>query len=172
VLLIGVGDDMKFLYSSKHYLIGLILLLFVFVAGVVTVWEALFKLPILFFSYPIFCFAMLREYLKSYFAYRDRYVYLYHEGIIFGDRNQVVGLERNEIEMIIEARHHQKIKIHRVIHVFLKDGRYVYFTTDIAKYKEFKEALESLYPQCFYQRKHLFPAGYLLTKENLMNEEI
>ncbi|MBN2898229.1 MAG: hypothetical protein JXO44_05565 [Clostridia bacterium] len=115
---------------------------------------------------------MLSTYLKSYLTYKDKYVYVYKEGLIFGDRNKVTGVQHGDIDMIIEARHKHRIKLYRIIHVFLKDGRYFYFTTDIAKYKAFKVMLREHYESCYYVREHLFPEGVEATKENLMDETI
>jgi len=163
---------MRFQYSSKHYLVGLFLFLIVAVFGLEAIFDVVYKLPALFLFFLIFCVGMLHAYLKTYLSYRDKYIYLYYEGIIFGDRQNVTGLKRSEIDMVIEARHQQRIKLYTVMHIFLKDGRYTYFTTDVARYKVFSQTMASLYSDRFYRRHHLFPEGYVVTKENLLNEEI
>jgi hypothetical protein len=163
---------MKFYYSSKHYLIGFILFLFVTLFGLYEIRGTLLDMPIIFIGFGLFCYGMLSGYMKSYVAYKDRYIYIYKEGIIFGDRKSVIGLQHHEIEVVIEAEHQHKIKLHKIIHVFLKDGRYFYFTTDIANYKQFKEVLRATYGDCYYKRKHLFPEGVDVTIQNLKNEDI
>lgn len=163
---------MKFYYSSRHYLFGFILFLFVAVFGLYEIRSAFLKLPIVFFAYGLFSYAMLSAYYRSYKSYKEKYIYIYKEGLILGDHKMVIGVRHQEIEAVIEAEHQRRIKLHRIIHVFLKDGRYFYFTTEVAKYKLFKATLEATYSDCYYKRKHIFPDGMAVTIANLKNENI
>lgn len=163
---------MKFYYSSKHYLFGFILFLFVALYGLYEIRSAFLKVPIAFLGYGLFSYGMLSAYYKSYLTYKDKYIYIYKEGLIFGDRKMVIGVQHHEIEAVIEADHQKRIKLHKIIHVFLKDGRYFYFTTEVAKYKLFRATLEATYSECYYKRKHIFPDGVAVTISNLKNEDI
>lgn len=164
------GDIMRYNYSSKHYLFGFILFFSVSLSGAIALKNALNVIPIIYFGYVIICCFMLFGYWNEYYRFKDKYIVIYKEGLIISDRNQVIYIGNDEIDCIIEANHHQRLKIHNIVHVFLKDGRYFYFTNQISKYLFFKIDLQAIYHEKFYIRESLFSDEQLVTKENLMND--
>ncbi len=162
---------MQYKYSSRHYLIGFILFFFVSMSGAFALTEALVLFPVIYFAYMGVCCVMLYGYWEAYYHYKGRSILLHRKGIIISDRKKVVTIRIEEIDCFIAARHRQRLKIHDVVHVFLLDGRYLYFTSDIARYEFFKKDLNYLYGRKYHVRTRLFSEDLPLTKENLLNEE-
>lgn len=161
---------MRYNYSAKHYLFGFVLFFAVSLSGAVALRDALHVIPIIYAGYVIVCCFMLFGYWAEYYRFKDKYVFIYKEGLIISDKKQVIYIGNDEIDCIIEANHHQRLKIHNIVHVFLKDGRYFYFTNQITNFLFFKVDLHALYNDKFYIRDRLFSDDYEVTKENLLND--
>jgi len=55
-------------------------------------------------------------------------------------------MKEEDIDIIYMARHWQMLKIHRVIHIYGKDGTYLYITNDINKFNRLIMLLQYYYP--------------------------
>lgn len=161
---------MKFRYVFRHYLVGFILFLFISTSGALAIKEAFFKFPVIYLAYTIVCCIMLYGYMSEYYRYKDKAVFIYKEGMIVSDRDTLVTINLFDIDCIIEANHRQRMKMHNIVHVFLIDGRYLFFNDQIAHYPRFKMTLQEVYKDRYYKREGLFSEELEVTKENLLNE--
>lgn len=94
------GGSMKYQYSSKHYLLGFALFFFVATSGAVAIRDAFKMFPLIFIAYTFICCFMLFGYLSEYYRYKDKYIFIYKEGLIISDRKQVIYIGKDEIDCI------------------------------------------------------------------------
>ncbi|QZY54181.1 hypothetical protein [Crassaminicella profunda] len=81
------------------------------------------------------------------------------------------GLEkitRSDIEYIIEGNHRQLFKIYNVVHIFAKDGRYFYLTSEINSFKKLKKQLNNNFKDVYIKKKKVIQMNFVVNKENLI----
>ena len=152
------GDSMRFYYPHRLYMTGLILLLFLLVYGLIILNDISLEgnLPKVFLPfYSMVCLLFSRFYYKFYLYYRDKFIDVYMEHIEFCSHGQCVHIKEEDILGIYLAKHRQMMKIHKIVHIFTKDGTYIHVTNEVNKYNRFISLLKFYYPNKFKVCKHI-----------------
>lgn len=143
---------MRFHYPHRLYAMGFILLLIILIYGLVILYDIgrSGHLPALFMPfYGILSFLLGRFYYKSYMHYKARYVEVFMDHLNFCSDGMCIHMDEEDILGIYFAKHRQMLKIFRVLHIFSKDGTYVYITNEINHYNRLITLIQYYYPSRF-----------------------
>lgn len=169
----GRYNILKFKYADNLYLFGAFICLLIGSYGVYFIFSL--KLSSSFYLIKLFYFAymylILDWYYEQYNKYKQRYVIVSGNGIKIVNKEFETFLEKEEIDCIIVARHHQLLKIHNVVHIFTKEGDYFFFTNEINKYSKFKKQLQDNFRNKFIVTTKLVKKSHNITKEFLLLHE-
>jgi len=143
---------MRFFYPHRVYMFGIMLLTAILLYGIVVLYYINLEgqLPTLFVPfYGAVSFIAARFYFKRYLFYKKRYIDVYMLYIEFCIEGQCIHLNEDDIESIYVARHRQLLKIHRVLHIFGRDGTYMYVTNEINRFNRLIMIVQYYYPSKF-----------------------
>ncbi len=143
---------MRFHYPHMLYLFGFVLLIVILIYGIVILYDINMeqRLPIVFLPfYGFFSYMFGRFYFKHYRDYRTRFIDIYMQYMEFCTNGLCIHLDEDDIQMIYMARHRQMLKIHRVIHIFGKDGTYIFITNEINKFDRLIMLIQYYYPNTY-----------------------
>tara|TARA_Y100001933_G_C18816959_1_gene487491 strand:- start:255 stop:731 length:477 start_codon:yes stop_codon:yes gene_type:complete len=108
------------------------------------------NLPALFIPfYGILSILLGRFYYKNYILYKNKYVDVYMSYLEFCSDGMCIHIDEEDILGIYFAKHRQMLKIFRVLHVFAKDGTYIYITNEINYYNRLITLIQYYYPSQF-----------------------
>lgn len=149
---------MRFHYPHRLYAAGFILLVIVLVYGIVILYDINLegRLPSLFIPfYGLISFFFGRFYIKFYLEYRTKFIDVFMEYIEFCSHGMCIHIDEDDILGIYLAKHRQILKIHRIIHIFTKDGTYIHITNEVNRYNRLIVLLKYYYPGHFKICKHI-----------------
>ncbi|SHJ46758.1 hypothetical protein [Paramaledivibacter caminithermalis] len=110
--------------------------------------------------YIIFCIAVVVWYYENYSYYRSMYVLISNDSIVIKRGSLLEKINKSNLECIIEANHKQLLKIHNVVHIFTKDGKYFYLTNEINSFKNFKKQLHDNFKDVYIKKKKIISNNY------------
>ncbi|WP_430885844.1 hypothetical protein [Fusibacter sp. JL216-2] len=143
---------MRFHYPHRLYAMGLVLLILILIYGLVVLYDIGQEghLPALFVPfYGILSILLGRFYYKYYMLYKTKYVDVYMDYMEFCSDGMCIHIDEDDILGIYFAKHRQMLKIFRVLHIFSKDGTYVYITNEINQYNRLITLMQYYYPSHF-----------------------
>jgi hypothetical protein len=88
------------------------------------------------------------------------YVLISNDSIVIKRGSLLEKINKSNLECIIEANHKQLLKIHNVVHIFTKDGKYFYLTNEINSFKNFKKQLHDNFKDVYIKKKKIISNNY------------
>lgn len=143
---------MRFHYPHRLYAFGFIMLIIILIYGIVVIYEINQEgnLPALFLPfYGMISYMLGRFYYKFYMYYRTRYIDVYMQYLEFCTGGLCIHLDEEDILGIYYAKHRQMLKVHRVLHIFGRDGTYIYVTSEVNRYNRLILLIQYYYPDQF-----------------------
>ena len=119
--------------------------------------------------YVMFCVAVLIHYYENFSYYKNMYVQISKDSKVIKKGALLEEIIESNIECIIEANHMGLLKVHNVIHIFTKDGKYFYLTSEINCFKELKEELNDNFKEVYIKKERTISSDFVVNKENLKN---
>lgn len=95
------------------------------------------------------------------------YVLISNDSIVIKKGALLEKIIRLNLECIIEANHRQQFKIHNVVHIFTRDGKYFYLTNEINSFKKLKKQLNDNFKDVYMKKKKVISSNFDMNKENL-----
>ncbi len=156
-------------YNSIHnyYLIGLILALSVTVYGLIILNDS----TKIHYLIRLFCLLLsifiISGYYSKYKYLKSRYVIVEDSMILLHLNGETYQISKPDISSIFIMNHRNYLKIHNVIHIYLKNGEYFYLTNDIDKFNELKIHLTDRFSDKVFIGKKTCTEHFVVNEENL-----
>lgn len=143
---------MRFHYPHRLYAFGFIMLIAILIYGIVVLYAINEEgnLPALFLPfYGMISFLFGRFYYRFYMYYRTRYIDIFMQYMEFCTNGLCIHIDEEDILGIYLGKHRQVLKVYRVLHIFARDGTYIYITNEVNRFNRLILLIQYYYPSQF-----------------------
>ncbi len=158
---------MRYNSMHKYYFVGIILAVLITSSGLNLLWEELSRYVLLGILYLLFSVYIVMLYVSKYRFYKKRYIILNKEDMIVQLDSKRYIINKNNLSSIFYIRHRNYLKIHHVVHIYLKDQTYIYFSSEINKFYDFKKDIKNVFPDKYHKGRKMCPEHFVVSEENL-----
>ncbi|WP_026478404.1 hypothetical protein [Alkaliphilus transvaalensis] len=143
---------MKYIYPYREWIGGMVFFILISFYGVYLLYDIGVNW-IFYIGYIALCYLFIDWYWNKIQLYRSKFIVIRDDEIEFSFDycSKSKKYKKEEIEYIFNVNHRQRLKIHNVIHIFMKNGDYLYLTNEVTNFENLKRQLKIYFPKQYVE---------------------